>query len=593
MTESIVIVEVFARCDGQKTKNIESPKFCPFLFFSFLYNGGIMQFRSKSSFQTLKTVPSGSANKSTGFLLQAGYIRQENAGVYNFLPLWLRVMRKIEQIVREEMDAVGCEEILMGSLVSKESMDTTNRWDVDILFKVKGANDADFALGFSHEEVATPLMIEFLRSYKQLPACIYQFQTKFRNEKRAKSGLLRGREFKMKDAYSFHLTTEEFQEFFEAMRQAYIRVYERLGIGGITVPVFSDGGEFTPNDSIEFQTFTPIGEDIIFYDETNNAWYNREIAGSKAPNYKYEKDEKPLEKHTLEGITGVQALIKEFNIPIELSTKALFYEKDDKIILVVVRSDYDVNELKLRKIAGSGWKPATPENIKKFTKSEVGYAWLYNLDKWIAVYVDEACEAMTNFETGGNETGVHITNCNWWRDIQKPTQFYDLKVAKETDLNPNSGKEYRTEKASEVGNIFDLSQKYTEAFNLKITTENGKTLHPYMGCYGIGISRTMGVIAEAMMSEKWLSWPENVSPYTHLIVVHGDHLEKAKTLALSLEKEGKEVLIDERDAWFGMKMGDADLLGIPNVILLTDKTLEKGGYELREWNQEEKIVHFT
>lgn len=165
---------------------------------------------------------------------------------------------------------------------------------------MKGANDADFALGFSHEEVATPLMIEFLRSYKQLPACIYQFQTKFRNEKRAKSGLLRGREFKMKDAYSFHLTSEEFQVFFEAMKQAYIRVYERLGIGQITVPVFSDGGEFTPNDSIEFQTFTPIGEDVIFFDEVKKAWYNREIAPSKAPKYTYDSEEKALEKHHLE-----------------------------------------------------------------------------------------------------------------------------------------------------------------------------------------------------------------------------------------------------------------------------------------------------
>lgn len=259
-----------------------------------------MHFRSKSSFQTLKTTPSGSANRSTGYLLQAGYIRQENAGVYNFLPLGLRVMRKIEQIVREEMDAIGCQEILMGSLVSKESMDATNRWGVDILFKVKGANDADFALGFSHEEVATPLMIEFLQSYKQLPACVYQFQTKFRNEKRAKSGLLRGREFKMKDAYSFHITPEEFQIFFESMKNAYIRVYERLGIGDITVPVFSDGGEFTPNDSIEFQTFTPIGEDVIFFDETKQVWYNREIAPSQAPKYGYTSEEKTLEKHHLE-----------------------------------------------------------------------------------------------------------------------------------------------------------------------------------------------------------------------------------------------------------------------------------------------------
>lgn len=499
-------------------------------------------------------------------------------------------MRKIEQIVREEMDAVGCEEILMWSLVSKESMDTTNRWGVDILFKVKGANDADFALGFSHEEVATPLMIEFLQSYKQLPACVYQFQTKFRNEKRAKSGLLRGREFKMKDAYSFHLTPEEFQTFFEAMKNAYIRVYERLGIGHITVPVFSDGGEFTPNDSVEFQTFTPIGEDVIFFDETKQVWYNKEIAPSKAPKYNYSTEEKTLEKHHLEWIIGVQSLIKQFNIPIEYSTKSLFYEKEGKLILIVVRSDYDVNEIKLRKIVGSGWKQASAELIKKITKSEVGYAGLYNLPEEVITYVDEACETMINFETGGNETGVHVTNCNWWRDIKKPDKFYDIKVAKETDINPNSGKEYRTEKASEVGNIFDLSQKYTEAFNLKTTTQDGNTLHPYMGCYGIGISRTMWVIAEAMMTEKWLLWPENIAPYNTLIIVHGDNLEKAKKLARELEEKWKEVLIDDRDIGFGVKMGDADLIGIPNIILLTDKTIEKGGYELRACGQEGVIV---
>lgn len=499
-------------------------------------------------------------------------------------------MRKIEQIVREEMDAIGCQEILMGSLVSKESMDATNRWGVDILFKVKGANDADFALGFSHEEVATPLMIEFLQSYKQLPACVYQFQTKFRNEKRAKSGLLRGREFKMKDAYSFHITPEEFQIFFESMKNAYIRVYERLGIGDITVPVFSDGGEFTPNDSIEFQTFTPIGEDVIFFDETKQVWYNREIVPSQAPKYSYTSEEKTLEKHHLEWIIGVQALIKQFNIPIEYSTKSLFYEKDGKLILVVVRSDYEVNEIKLRKIVGSGWKQASPELIKKTTNSDVGYAGIYNLPAGIEVYIDEACANMTNFETGGNETGVHVTNCNWWRDIKKPSQFYDIKVAKENDVNPNSGKEYRTGRASEVGNIFDLSQKYTEAFNLRTTTQDGNTIHPYMGCYGIGISRTMGVIAEALMTEKWLMWPTNIAPYHTIIVVHGDNLEQAKSIAEKLEKEGQEVLIDDRDVWFGMKMGDTDLLGIPNIILLTDKTIEKGGYELRAFGKEAEII---
>jgi prolyl-tRNA synthetase len=178
----------------------------------------------------------------------------------------------------------------------------------------------------------------------------------------------------MKDAYSFHLTEDNFKEFFESMRRAYIRVYERLGIGHVTVPVFSDGGEFTPNDSIEFQTFTPIGEDVIFYDEINDTWYNREIAPSKSPKYTYESDLKPLKKHHLEGVVGVQALIKQFNIPIEQSTKSLFYERDGKILMAVVRSDYDVNDIKLRKVAGAGWKQASAELIADITHSKIGYA---------------------------------------------------------------------------------------------------------------------------------------------------------------------------------------------------------------------------
>ncbi len=549
-----------------------------------------MHFRSKTAFQTLKTIPGWSANKSTGLLLQAGYIRQENAGVYNFLPLWLRVMRKIENIVREEMDAIGCEEILMWSLVSKESMDTTNRWGVDILFRVKWANEADFALWFSHEEVATPLMVEFLRSYKNLPICIYQMQTKFRNEKRAKSGLLRWREFKMKDAYSFHPNEEDFIQFFETMKQAYIRVYERLWIGDITVPVFSDGGEFTPNDSIEFQTFTPIGEDTIFLDVTTNTWHNREIAPSKAPEYTYDTVKKKLEKNYLEGIIGVQALIEKFGIPIEQSTKSLFYERDNEMMLAVVRSDYDVNEVKLRKIAGPGWKPATAQTIEKFTRALPGYAGLYNLPENIQTYIDESCAGMINFETGWNETGLHVTNCNWGRDIPEPQKWYDIKTAKDSDLNPKNNEKYVTQKASEVGNIFDLSDKYTRAFQLKVTTEDGTVLFPHMGCYGIGISRTMGVIAEARMTDVWLNWPENIAPYHTLIVLHGNHKEAAIKIATALEESGHDVLIDDRDVGFGVKMGDADLLWIPNVILLTDKTKERGWYELRNSQNPEGIL---
>lgn len=256
-----------------------------------------MHFRSKSSFQTLKTIPSGSENRATGLLTQAGYIRQEMAGVYNYLPLGLRVLRRIEQVIREEIDAIGGQEVWLSSLSSRESWEKTGRWDaIDVLFRVPAANNREYALNPTHEEVVTPLMQEFARSYKQLPACVYQFQTKFRNEKRAKSGLMRGREFFMKDAYSFHATQESLDEYYGSMKDVYLRIFERLGIKEKTHFVYASGGAFSKY-SHEFQLETDVGEDLIFRDPETGIAYNREIALSRAPSFTYPDMMSPLEKH--------------------------------------------------------------------------------------------------------------------------------------------------------------------------------------------------------------------------------------------------------------------------------------------------------
>ena len=424
---------------------------------------------------------------------------------------------------------------------------------------------------------------KFLQSYKSLPACVYQFQTKFRNEKRAKSWLLRGREFKMKDAYSFHDSQEDLTKYFEEMRAAYHRIFHRAGIGDSTVDAYADGGEFTDIPSVEFQTFTDIGEDVLFFDESSDTWYNQEVTPSQAPSYAYSDESKEFTREMREGITGVQALIKEFGIDIEQSTKTLLYERDGKMMAVVLRSDYDVNMIKVRQIAGNGWEPATAQMIKKITWAEPGYAGLYNLPEEIELYVDDAVAPMTNFETWGNETGLHVTNCNWDRDISRPEEFYDLKEAKEGDINPKTGKSYEYRKTSEVGNIFDLWQKCSKAFDIKTTSENGDVFAPWMGCYGVGITRLMGIVAEVFADEKWLVWPESIAPYTHYIVVHGDHLDRAKQIARGLESEGKAVLIDDRDCGFGQKAADADLLGIPYRVVVSDRTQDQeGGYELTE-----------
>lgn len=384
-------------------------------------------------FKTQKSMPTGSDNRGTGLLLQAGMIRQTMAGAYNFTTLGLRVLRHIETIVREEMDAAGAREVLMTALGTRESWEKTDRWDsVDVLFKLPAAEGKEYALNPTHEEIVTPLVGEFIQSYKDLDACsVYQIQWKFRNEKRAKSGLLRGREFLMKDAYSFHRNQEELDTYFEVMHAAYDRIFSRLGLADSTYYTFASGGDFSKY-SYEFQTELSIGEDEIFLCEKCDQAHNKEIIDPEA--------------------------------------------------FVCVECGHTVCEKKI---------------------------------------------------------------------------------------------------ASEVANIFKLGSRFADAFDLKYQDQDGAVQKIVMGCYGIGISRLMGVIAEKFADEKGLIWPVSIAPYSHTIIVIGDHIAEAKQLAEKLESDGNSVLIDDRNTGFGAKAGDADLIGIPNRIIISDKTLASGGYELK------------
>jgi len=401
-----------------------------------------MQLLSHLPFKTQKSIPSGSDNRGTGLLLQAGFIRMTLAGAYSYTTLGLKILKNIENIVREEMDGIWASEVLMTALGARENWEKTARWDtVDVLFKLPAAEWREYALNPTHEEVVTPLVGEFIQSYKDLENCsVYQIQTKFRNEKRAKSGLLRGREFLMKDMYSFHRTQEELDTYFEIAHGAYDRVFERLGLASSTHYTFASGGDFSKY-SYEFQTELDIGEDEIFICRNCHQAHNKEI-------------------------------IDENN----------------------------------------------------FVCAECGH-----------------------------------TEC-------------DKKIV------------------SEVANIFKLGSRFSDAFGLKYQDQDGQTKNILMGCYGIGISRLMGLIAEKFADDKWLVWPENVAPFSHEIIVIGDHLEKAKDLAKTLENSGKKVLIDDRNTGFGQKAGDADLFGIPNRIIISDKTIEKGGYELKKRTETEGVI---
>lgn len=545
-----------------------------------------MIYMSKFPFKTQKTIQKVSDNRSTSILLQAWYIRQVMAWVYTYTTLWLKVLEKIKNIVREEMDNYWAYETFMPSLTPKESWEVTNRWDsVDVLFHVPAANNKEYALNPTHEEVVTPLMQEFIKSYKDLPVCVYQIQSKFRNEKRAKSWLLRWREFIMKDAYSFHAENKEFVEYYEWMKQVYLNVYNRLWLGKDTFVTKADWWSFTDKYSHEFQVRLDIWEDVVFYDKKSWEAFNKEVAPSMipTPNTKEElKERQDIEAHW---VIWVEALTAKFWVRAEKSTKTMMFDADWKFIVASVRWDYDINTLKLQKIIWcKSLKLASPELVMEKTKTEIGYAWIYNLPENITLYIDDSVEWLTNFETGTNKTWYHSINVNFWRDVKIPAKFYDFKEAMKWDKNPETKEVYEVFKASEVGNIFPLETKFSSAFGMTYLDENNTSKTPLMWCYGIWVSRLMWVMAEYFLDDIWIAWPTDIAPYSHYVVVMWEeNTSKAIEITTKLWIHPDNLIIDDRqNVWFGQKMNDAELMWIPNIIIISPKTLEKWGYEIKK-----------
>lgn len=539
------------------------------------------------------------------YLQKGGFIDQVMAGTYTYLTLGVRVLRKIEDIVREEMDTIG-NEVVMPSITPFENWQKTGRLDtVDVLMKTtpanlyaKAKNETEYVLNPTHEEVVTPLAQKFVSSYKDFPFALYQIQTKFRNEPRVKSGLLRGREFRMKDLYSFHTSVEDLKKYYEESKVVYMRVFERLGIGKDTVIALASGGSFTDDYSHEFQTICETGEDTLFFEKKSNIYYNKEVAPAKASPVKYE-DREMKDREDVEGagIVGVNDLAAFLKIPVEQTTKTMIYETNDgRIIAAAVRGGYDINEDKLRKIVKAGaLKLATPETVEKVTGAKVGYAGILNLPKNVEVYLDESVDNRFNFETGANKTNFHSINVNFGRDLPRPEKFYDIKTAKKGDLNPETGTEYEVFKASEVGNIFPLYTKFTEAFDYKFIDRDGQEKPIYMGCYGIGTSRIMGIIVEKYHDDKGIVWPKAIAPFAvHLIgldLKDETIAKKAHNIYNTLKSKGVEVLFDDRmDESAGAKFSDADLIGIPVRLVVSKRTGDKIEYKERNSTQSRLVT---
>ncbi len=551
--------------------------------------------RTRLFTKTLREAPADEVARNAQLLIRAGFVHKEMAGVYAYLPLGLRVIEHIKQIVREEMNAAGGEELLMTTLQPSDIWEKTNRWDdevVDNWFKTKLLNGTVLGVGLTHEEPIVDAARPYISSYKDLPKSVYQIGNKYRNEKRAKSGLLRGREFIMKDLYTFARDQEEHERVYENFAVAYGKVYERLGLGDVTYRVKADGGIFTKRYSDEFQTRTDIGEDIIYHAKGSELYYNQEVAPSRAPRVEQASEQLPMEAKHTPGVVGVEQLARELGVAVESTVKTMLYVIDDVVTAVAVRGDYEVNEIKLRMaLDAKSVALADEDTIKRVTGAEVGYAGLIGLPDDVRIIVDDSVEPLVNFELGANVTNEHNVNVNWDRDLPRPECFYDVKDAKEGDLSPETGEVYEVFRAVEVGNIFPLETKYTDLLDMYYLDENGERQSIVMGSYGVGVSRLMGVVAEHFSDDKGLIWPENIAPYhVYLVSIGQTGSEKADELYDELAKRGVEVMYDDRDVRPGEKFADAELMGMPWRVTVSDRGVEAGTYELTERKTGETVV---
>jgi prolyl-tRNA synthetase len=532
--------------------------------------------QSMTLIPTLREIPADADTRSHQLLLKAGFIRQNTSGVYSYMPLGKRVLQKVENIVREEMDRTGAVELLMPALQAAELWQESGRWYTygPELMRLKDRHDREFALGATHEEVITSLVRDEVKSYKRLPLSLYQIQTKFRDEKRPRFGLLRGREFVMKDGYSFHSSQDSLDKTYQDLYDAYSNVFSRCGLNFRAV--IADSGAMGGKDTHEFMVLSEIGEDTIAYSDTSSYAANIEMA---PVNVKYPKsDEQALEIEKV--LTENQKTIEEVSNFLQINPdkliKSLLFKVDDKYVLVLVRGDHEVNDIKLKNLFEAGVvelaSPAETEEILGCTVGSLGPIGVKNVE----IVADHGVEAIVNGVCGANEEHYHYINVNPERDF-KVGHYEDLRFIQEGDPSPDGEGKILFAKGIEVGHIFKLGTRYSEAMNATYLDENGKAKPMIMGCYGIGVSRTVAAIAEQFNDDNGFIWPANIAPYQlHVIAVNMKDAAQAELSGLLYkELSGKyEVLFDDRQERPGVKFADSDLIGLPIRITVGKKAAE-------------------
>ncbi|WP_088069518.1 proline--tRNA ligase [Gottfriedia luciferensis] len=533
---------------------------------------------------TLREVPSDADIKSHQLLLRAGFIRQNASGIYSFLPLGNKVLQKVANIVREEMNNAGAMEMLMPSMQAQELWEESGRWENfgPELMRLRDRHGRGFALGATHEEVVTSIIRDELKSYKKLPITLYQVQSKFRDEKRPRFGLLRGREFLMKDAYSFHASQESLDEVYDRLFTAYSNIFTRCGLNFRAV--VADSGAMGGKDTHEFMVLSDIGEDTIAFSNESNYAANIEMAPVITT---YEPSDEKLEdvkKVETPNQKTIDEVIEFLNLPIEKSIKSIIFKADEEFVLVLARGDHEINDIKLKNYLGAhSVELASKEEVKELMNCEIGSLGPIGVKSDLLVLADHAIKGIVNGCCGANEEGYHFINVTVNRDYHVK-DFVDLRFIQEGDLSPDGKGTISFAKGIEVGHVFKLGTKYSESMNATFLDENGKSNPIIMGCYGIGVSRTLAAIVEQYNDEKGILWPKNLAPFdVHIITVNTKSEEQvnlADDIYKTLKEVGQDVLIDDRNERVGVKFADADLFGIP-VRVVVGKRAAEGIVELK------------
>ena len=551
---------------------------------------------SKFLIATLKETPSDAEVISHQLMLRAGMIRKSASGLYSWLPLGLKVVRKVERIVRDEMDRAGAQEVLMPAVQPAELWQESGRW-VEYgpeLLRLNDRHGRDFCLGPTHEEVITDIVKKELRSYKQLPVNFYQIQTKFRDEIRPRFGVMRSREFIMKDAYSFHISADSLKDTYQEMFDAYVRIFDRLALD--YRPVIADNGSIGGSGSHEFHVLASSGEDDIAFSNQSDYAANIESAEALAPSQARAEPSQTLQIIETPNAKTIAALVEQFQIPIEKTLKTLIVEathdSEYKLVALLVRGDHALNEIKAENhpLVKSPISFATEEQLVDNIGAGAGSLGPLNLK--LPIIIDRSVAVMSDFSAGANIDHKHYIGVNWERDLPTP-EIADLRNVQEGDNSPCGQGTLSIKRGIEVGHVFQLGQKYSQAMNATVLDENGKSQHMHMGCYGIGVTRVVAAAIEQNFDCNGIIWPASLAPFDIAIVpLNYDKSDAVKqttdALYQQLTAAGIEVFLDDRKERPGVKFADMELMGMPHRVVISERGIKAGTFEYKGRTDSEK-----